>query len=402
MKSIETKIPQFYDILDEENEMVRRIYDVFLKQARNCGFLEIETTAVELKERYLNATNVHFSKIFSVERAKQKSQYALQADLAMGMSRFIADLPTNEPTIKLMQLGKMYRDRIYNIPGYRREFKQVLLGEWNVPSLFSDAELINLIYRTLRKVDGAEIDHIEISNINIYNVIKDGLAEKIRFNGIEQLSKTSLSDSDKNLLLKLFEKGNVEFSDLEIIGEQLNDLKIKDELRKLNKIGSLLLNIFKIEDKIFFSFNNLEGTGHYSGLHYRIYMKIEDDIFLIGDGGRIDDLCSKFNKGKNVPAICMGIGIQILAQFIKPKHDDRVAILVDESLIEEKWNQITEMKKKLFEFSVSIIPESLSNKRKYFKSEFYSDYTFILIEKDNVTVRSNDISIKRKVLEKIS
>ena len=66
MKSRETKIPQFYDVLDDEIFKVRNIYKKVLDEAKKNGFLEIETTAIELKDRYINATEVHFSKIFLV------------------------------------------------------------------------------------------------------------------------------------------------------------------------------------------------------------------------------------------------------------------------------------------------------------------------------------------------
>ena len=77
MKSRETKIPQFYDVLDDEIFKVRNIYKKVLDEAKRNGFLEIETSAIELKDRYINATEVHFSKIFEVKRPKQGSQFAL-------------------------------------------------------------------------------------------------------------------------------------------------------------------------------------------------------------------------------------------------------------------------------------------------------------------------------------
>ncbi len=186
MKSKKTKIPQFYDVFDEEIGIIRRNYEYLLKEAKQMGFIEIETSSIELRERYINATGVHFSKIFEVRRPKQGNQFALQADLAMSMSRFVADLPTVVPALKLIQLGKMYRDRISTLPGYRREFKQILLGEWGVESLYSDAEIIFLAYKMLKNIPNSKISYIEISN------------------AYESEGRTSKSQRNKNISYRFF------------------------------------------------------------------------------------------------------------------------------------------------------------------------------------------------------
>ena len=401
MKSKETKIPQFYDVLDDESEVIRQIYENLLKEANKIGFMEIETSSIELRERYLNATEVHFSKIFEVQRPKQGNKFALQADLAMSMSRFVADLHIEVPVIKMIQLGKIYRDRIHNLPGYRREFKQILLGQWGTESLFADAETIFLTYSSLKKVSNAKISYIEISNINLFNAFFEGLAEKIRFKGIETINKFEVDEKDRVILMESFLKGCIPFSELQDIKEKLKNQKAKHQIEKAIEVYTLLTDFFEITDEIKFSFNNFEGTGHYSGLHYRIYIDIDDEEYLIADGGRIDTLCTKFNPNKNIPAVCMGIGVQLLAQFIHNEPKKRIVILVDDKLIKERWSTIEILKEKLKSYSVSVIPKATSYKKKFFKSEFYSNCSFILIDKDFFEVRSNDKNFKEILLTEI-
>ena len=55
----------------------------------------------------------------------------------------------------------------------------------------------------------------------------------------------------------------------------------------------------------------------------------------------------------------------------------------------------------LKEYSISIIAKSPSLKKHFFKSEFYCDYTFILITENSVEVRSNDAVFKKEILRKI-
>ena len=58
VKNQESKIPQFYDILDEELDKTNEIFDIIYKSAKANGFINIETTKFELQKRYLNATKV--------------------------------------------------------------------------------------------------------------------------------------------------------------------------------------------------------------------------------------------------------------------------------------------------------------------------------------------------------
>ncbi|HGK7838060.1 TPA: portal protein, partial [Streptococcus pyogenes] len=46
------------------------------------------------------------------------------------------------------------------------------------------------------------------------------------------------------------------------------------------------------------------------------------------DGGRIDDMVSKFNK-VNVLGVCMGIETTVLSQEIEYEIEDRIMILVE-------------------------------------------------------------------------
>lgn len=401
MRNYETKIPQFYDILDDEIFKVRTIYRQILSEAKKNGFLEIETSAIELKDRYVKATEVHFSKIFEVKRPKLGSQFALQADLAMSMSRFIADLPTDVPTVKLIQLGKMYRDRIPNLPGYRREFKQVLLGIWGESSLFADAELIYLTWLGMKSVSKARILYIEISNQDVLNAISKGLAEKVRFGGISELESENLEEKEKELICNAFMKDFLTISEIEVVLSKISNEKIKEELEKMSIVYKFLKEQYKIDDQVYFSLKNLEGTGHYSGLHYRIYLEIEGKKYLICDGGRIDTLCGKFNSNKNIPAVCMGIGIQILAQALHDIPKDRIVILIEERNIRIRWEVIQNIRNSFSEFTVSIIAKKPEKMKKFFKSEFYENCTFVLINENNVEIRSNNKELKKKILRQL-
>ena len=187
MRYEKTHIPMFYDILEDEIVLTRMIYEKCLDTFKKSCFEEIMTCSIEEREPYLAATKVHWSKIFEVRRSKERSCYLLQSDLAMSMSRYVAQ-SQHASVVKLIQLGTLFRDRIDPNPDYRRGFQQILSGIWGIEHYCADVELLFLNYEAL------------------FEQIFVGLTEKIRFEGIQCLEITDISISDKKILYDLFKK----------------------------------------------------------------------------------------------------------------------------------------------------------------------------------------------------
>ncbi|MBP3285253.1 MAG: ATP phosphoribosyltransferase regulatory subunit [Clostridia bacterium] len=391
MKSTESKIPQFYDISDEELHAVNTVYRKILEKAKIYGYDEIQTSSFELKDRYLSATNVHPSKIFEAVRPKQRTTFLLASDLAMSISRFIADLPTIPPVVKLIQLNNLFRDRIPEISGYRREFKQVLLGVWGSPSFFYDAELIDITYRSLQEIQGIQLNYLQISNHDIFNAVSPGLAQEIRFNGIEKLIESDLSSSDKAILLSLFHQGTVPITEFFDIASNIKNEEIQKEVEKVKTVYHYL-HTLQFPGKILFSLSNFGGTGHYTGMNYRIYANLrEEKGVLIADGGRINNLCQKFNPTKEIDAVCMGIGIQVIAQKLFFAQKEKVLLILPEKELNQAMYQILIIRKILSDYRVSILPlPTLERKKQFFQSPFYQNCCFIFYEKEHIEVRSDN------------
>jgi len=402
VKSTESKIPQFYDISDEELHAVRTIYRKILEEAKTYGYDEIQTSSFELKDRYLSATNVHPSKIFEAVRPKQKTTFLLASDLAMSMSRFIADLPTVPPVVKLIQLGNLYRDRIPEISGYRREFKQVLLGVWGSPSYFYDAELLYITYQALREINGIQLDYLQISNHDIFNAISPELAQEIRFSGIEKLNEAELIPSDKTILLSLFQIKNMPITDFLRIIATIQHEKIRAEVEKVRNIY-LHLCALQFPGKILFSLSNFGGTGHYTGINYRLYANLgEEKEVLIADGGRINNLCQKFNPTKKIDAVCMGIGIQVIAQKLSFAQKEKIVLLIPEKELYVSMYKIFMARKLLFNYRVSVLVlPFLEKKKQFFQSPFYEKCCFVFFNQEQSEVRSDNPTLKTEIEKKL-
>ena len=410
MKSYPTEIKQFYDIGNYEKEVIDDLYNIILLEAKRHGFLQIETSMVEEKKKYLAATKVDSSKIFDVKRTKESTSYALKADIAMSISRFVANLPQQEKLLKFIEISNIFRDRVSNIPGYRRQFKQILIGEWGSNSPYTDAEIIFLAYNALKKFENEnfKVSFLEISNLNIFDSIQKGLSKKIRDNGIIEIeSILNLDKNDKMVIKELFKDDRISYQNLEKNFKKIHNNNIIIEINKMTEIRKNIINFFEIEEEnIFFSLHNVQGTGHYSGLHYRIYCKFKDQDkeieHLIVDGGRIDNLSNKFNPQRNIPGTCLGIGVSILSQFFKKKRNNKkIALLINQDKIEQNYKKIQKIKEKFSEYAISLIPDGIKNKKKLLKSQFYYDYNFILFHENEIEVRSNDLKLKNEIIIKM-
>lgn len=410
MKSYPTEIKQFYDIGNHEKEVIDDLYNIILLEAKRHGFLQIETSMVEEKKKYLGATKVDSSKIFDVKRTKESTSYTLKADIAMSISRFVANLPQQEKLLKFIEISNIFRDRVSNIPGYRRQFKQILIGEWGSNSPYTDAEIIFLAYSALKKFENEnfKVSFLEISNLNIFDSIQKGLSKKIRDNGIIEIeSILNLDKNDKMVIKELFKEDRISYQNLEKNLKKIHNNNIIIEINKMTEIRKNIINFFEIEEEnIFFSLHNVQGTGHYSGLHYRIYCKFKDQDkeieHLIVDGGRIDNLSNKFNPQRNIPGTCLGIGVSILSQFFKKKRNNKkIALLINQDKIEQNYKKIQKIKEKFSEYAISLIPDGIKNKKRLLKSQFYNDYNFILFHENEIEVRSNNLKVKNEIIIKM-
>ncbi|EPM8082940.1 ATP phosphoribosyltransferase regulatory subunit [Enterococcus faecium] len=409
MKSLKTRINQFYDLLDEELSDISYIQSMFEKTFINKGFFKMETSSIEEKKRYLNSTKVHCSKIFEVRRPKEKSIFLLQSDLALSMSRFIADNCDSKQILKLIQTGDIFRDRVDNLPGYRRKFKQILIGCWGSDNLYYDIELVSNTINTLKELYPKNSFYFQVSNHMILNCYFENCAEVVRFNGIESIQEKVTSE-EFEVLNKLFSKPKFTLSEFADLLEESINCRHFFELKKVYDFFYLLKK--EIHLPMYFSLQNLDGTNHYSGMTYRIYTKLQKKSVLIVDGGRIDHMVEKFNKSKKVPAVCLGVGIQVLCQFLilEYKRQEKTIIFCDEN----DYKQI-QLAKKIQELIndeiVNIILTSHNKLSKYYKSPFYQNTKFIILnenEKEKVIFKNfnyknldyytkNDIFIGKKI-----
>lgn len=132
----------------------------------------------------------------------------------------------------------------------------------------------------------------------------------------------------------------------------------------------------------------LDGTNHYSGMTYRIYMHKGNDYILIGDGGRIDNMVSLFDSKKVCPAICLGIGVQILGQRFHEINKTKGTVILCK---EDNYDDVEIAKKFQYscEYKISIILMDKIKQSKYYKSQFYEGERFLILDDSNRVILKN-------------
>ncbi|MFC3932370.1 ATP phosphoribosyltransferase regulatory subunit [Streptococcus dentapri] len=371
-----TSIPLFFDILEDELYLVNTAYNRMLEEFKKYGYREIKTSKIEQRDKYLNATKVHWSKIFEVHRSKERSKFLLQSDLAISMSRYVA-YSKDSSVIRLIQMGDIYRDRIPFLPGYRREFQQILTGIWGISHISADLELLYLNFKQLSSISGIRNLYLQISNQQIFEDLKQGLSEEIRFSGIDSLFELDIEKNDLLVLKDLFNQGKIEYNELKKYYHRFSIKIIKSRISEILYIFEKLKE--KGVGKVVFNLSNLGGTGHYSGFNYRFYANVNDsEELLIADGGRIDSLVSKFNSNADKPAVCIGIGIQVIAQFLDTKEGLGAVVLIDNEDKLDKADKYSEYLRSLnFRSSIILLPKK--KWKNIFLSKYYSNFVFVII-----------------------
>ncbi|WP_315940756.1 S66 peptidase family protein [Streptococcus pyogenes] len=213
---------------------------------------------------------------------------------------------------------------------------------------------------------------------------------------IEAILGKYLCNNDIEIIKCLYEKDKINMELLISLISKISNKLVKQEFIKVLVLYEYVKNFLPV-DCIYFSLSNLYGTGHYSSMNYKIFIRTKSgDIFDIADGGRIDDMVSKFNK-VNVLGVCMGIGTTVLSQEIEYEIEDRIMILV-EKIDVKIYKNCLELANKLSGYHCSVFEFPYKKIKKFFKHELYSRHHYIIVRLDgSMEYRFSSVALKNKI-----
>lgn len=303
----------FKDRLPKESyaksKMLKRIVESF----EAFGFSPIETPHLEYAEILKKQGSEEIQKEMYHFLDHGGREVALRFDLTVPLARFISQyknalgLP-----FKRYCIGNVFRGERAQ-KGRYREFTQCDFDFIGTQSIGSDAEIVQVIYQTLRHL-GVERFTIALNHRKIFNGLMESLGaesqtietlrildkiDKIgRENVCEELqSKTTLKGADITMLLDFIAQKQ-EGSALEFLGK-LESFSANavfqqgiSELKELCKLLILLLpqEFYQINLSI------ARGLGYYTGIIYETTLGDLPTLGSVCSGGRYDNLTQNFSS----------------------------------------------------------------------------------------------------------
>lgn len=303
----------FKDRLPKESyaksKMLKRIVESF----ETFGFSPIETPHLEYAEILKKQGSEEIQKEMYHFLDHGGREVALRFDLTVPLARFISQYK-NELGLPFKRycIGNVFRGERAQ-KGRYREFTQCDFDFIGTQSIGSDAEIVQVIYQTLRHL-GVERFTIALNHRKIFNGLMESLGaesqtietlrilDKIDKIGRESVceelqSKTTLQDADITMLLDFIaqkqEGSALEFLDkLESFSANAVFQQGISELRELCKLLRSLLpqEFYQINLSI------ARGLGYYTGIIYETTLGDLPTLGSVCSGGRYDNLTQNFSS----------------------------------------------------------------------------------------------------------
>ncbi len=333
-------ISGFPEWLPEVKILENKILEIIRRNYELCGFVPIETSAVERTET-LTSKGGNEKEIYSLGRlaageGEGAKELALHFDLTVPLARYVAQ---NYAQLifpfRRYQIQKVWRGERPQA-GRFREFYQCdidVIGDGQLSQL-ADAEIPSIIYRIFtemnigrflirinnRKILQGLFQNFGIEAGQVTDVMR--IVDKIEKIGVEEVSKeisevSKLSPEKISDLLKLITHGGNNAETLSILQNmEVNDL-FKAGVSELATVYATVLALGVPEENLALDLRIARGLDYYTGTVYETALVEHPSVGSICSGGRYDDLASNFTE-KKLPGVGISIGItRLLSRLIE-------------------------------------------------------------------------------------
>ena len=390
------------DFTIDDMQKRRYIEEIMRSTFKTFGYNEIQTPTFENLELFKAKSGQAILDELYFFKDKGNRELALRPELTAPVIRFYVEKLQMEPKpLKLFYFGNCYR---YDRPqkGRYREFRQAgceIIGT-NTPEAY--AELIVLAY-TILKNSGAKNLKLNIGNLNIlssiFNQLKLSneqqrylipLIDKSMFEDVfNALKDFNIDKRDAERLLEILKTSDIKF----IKNTLTNDLA-KKEIKKFEKILTILEKAFGIKDYQI-QMNIVRGLDYYKGLVFEIEAPILGAEKQLCGGGEYD-LISLFG-GKDTPSAGFAIGFDRTIVALESenykfpsKKIDVYVIPMGEDIVEKAITIVQTLRNKGFTVDLDLLRRGLGKSLKY-ASSINAKKVIIIgskeFEQDSVTIR---------------
>jgi histidyl-tRNA synthetase len=365
-----------------------KIKDIIKKTYELFGFEPTDTPIIDRSEVLLAKISEDTEKeIYRFQ--KGNNDLALRFDLTVPFAKYIvfSKNDINFP-FRRYEIGKSFRGERPQ-KGRFREFYQCdadIVNKNNL-SFLSDAEIINLIYKTFINLNIENKFIIKINNRKILLGFLKDFTDKTNeiMLIIDKINKISKKEA-KNQLKKLnIDNANIEkifnFIDLSKSKDVIENLRtfnvnnslMQDGVEELSTVISYLKDLKIPEDHYEIDLSIVRGLDYYTGTVFETFIKDNEEFGSIASGGRYDDLCNLYGNEK-YPGVGMSIGLNRLfaafseLNFIEKINDSISKVLIlpmDKSRISYSLDLASKLRENNINTSILENEKNLKNKLEY-------------------------------------
>lgn len=293
-------------------ETVKTVYERF-------GFDPMQTSAIERTEVLVGSEGESAKIIFNVKGSRDESDdesdlpaqagTSLRFDLTIPLARVLASNTDIPKPFKRYQIGKVWRGERQQAGRYR-EFIQADIDIIGVKNLDADAEVIQVIYETLKAL---KIDNFSIKLNNkaeAFQLMADaGIPEEKRIQTavtVDKKEKLTAEDWEKEVaeVSGLAEEKAKEYL-WKISGENnLESTEVKELREKCEALGIP-------QSYLIYDASLMRGLGYYTGSIFEAVLGDLPGFGTVFGGGRYDGLTSRFST-QSIPAVGASLGVDRL------------------------------------------------------------------------------------------
>lgn len=312
------------DFYPERKEVWNFIADTCRKQARNYGFLDVESPAMESLSLLCEKEGEDIKEqIFTLEK-RSKEQLGLRFDLTIPLTRmFIAKSKELPKPVKWFNINRMWR---YEAPqkGRLREFFQFDVEIFGTKEPEADAQIIRLAIDTLCALGLTEKDFfIRVNN----RYLLEGLMQGLDIGNVDEVLMIidKMAKISEEAFIGMLEKAGLTQDQV----KKVNKIVKTKDISKLGNLNELaqrgrkqLLAVLKLlDDKQKFIEVDLSiarGLTYYTGVVFEAYDR-EMKYRALAGGGRYDNMVKNFG-GEDTPATGFGMGFSTVEILLDEKR----------------------------------------------------------------------------------
>ena len=325
MSDLARNIKGAFDYLPERQRVRRDIVKILTGTFEKYGFSPVETPMLNyldlLASKYAGGAEI-LKEVYSLQDQGGRD-LALRYDLTVPLCKLVAMNPGLSMPFKRYEIGKVFRNGPVKA-GRNREFTQCDVDMAGADSLTAETEFLAMTSEVFDRM-GLPI-RVELSNRKLLSglIKRAGIPEEKAagvITSVDKLKKVGrdgvlkeLSESgvEEEKLLTLFDLFELPFEDLKNapVDPEENPL-LAAGIGELSSLFSML-GAAGCLDKIVYAPHLARGLDIYTGTVWEVFMTEGNVTSSIGAGGRYDNIIGKLSGGRDIPAVGMTFGLDVI------------------------------------------------------------------------------------------